>query len=791
MSIIITGAGGYVGQELAAALLASSPDLTVTLTDVVAPEVPASAAAQHASRAKCIQADLTSPKVVDELFTESNHFDTVYLLHGIMSSGSEANFELGMRVNLDSSRYILERLRAVQPGVKVVFTSSLAVYGLAPPGFVIDETNFPPVPLSSYGSQKLIVETLLNDYSRRGFLDGRAVRLPTVTVRAGKPTQAASSFASGIIREPFNGEKAILPVGKSTEMWICSPYTVVKNLMHARTIPKEAFGDSRSVNLPGLVVSVQQMLDALEEVGGKERRALVEEKYDPEVDRIVQTWSPYFNPARALKLGFSEDIPMIENVRRYATFNFNQALRSRAALKAVQPVKRGFASPVSLPSTTQSTTLSNGFTIATEYSPWAQTSTVGVWIDAGSRAETDKTNGTAHFLEHLAFKGTNKRSQHQLELEIENMGAHLNAYTSRENTVYYAKSFNNDVPKAVDILADILQNSKLESAAIERERDVILREQEEVDKQLEEVVFDHLHATAFQNQPLGRTILGPKENIQTITRDNLTDYIKTNYTADRMVLVGAGGIPHDQLVKLAEEHFGSLPSKAPTSAALALTAEQKRTPEFIGSEVRLRDDTLPSAHIALAVEGVSWKDDDYFTALVAQAIVGNWDRAMGNSSYLGSKLSSFVEQNGLANSFMSFSTSYSDTGLWGIYMVSENLTRLDDLVHFALREWSRLSFNVTAAEVERAKAQLKASILLSLDGTTAVAEDIGRQIITTGRRLTPEDIERTIGQITEKHVMDFAQRKLWDQDVALSAVGSIEGILDYNRIRGDMSRNAA
>ncbi|KAJ6191134.1 hypothetical protein N7519_001155 [Penicillium mononematosum] len=454
---------------------------------------------------------------------------------------------------------------------------------------------------------------------------------------------------------------------------------------------------------------------------------------------------------------------------RRLAFNLNQALRTRAALKSIQPVKRGFASPVALPSTTQSTTLSNGFTIATDHSPWAQTSTVGVWIDAGSRAETDKTNGTAHFLEHLAFKGTNKRSQHQLELEIENMGAHLNAYTSRENTVYYAKAFNNDVPKAVDILADILQNSKLEAGAIERERDVILREQEEVDKQLEEVVFDHLHATAYQTQPLGRTILGPKENIQTITRDNLTDYIKTNYTADRMVLVGAGGIPHEQLVRLAEEHF-------------------EAHPEFIGSEVRLRDDTIPSAHIALAVEGVSWKDDDYFTALVTQAIVGNWDRAMGQSPFLGSKLSSHVSHHNLANSFMSFSTSYSDTGLWGIYLVSENLTQLDDLIHFTLREWSRLCNNVTSAEVERAKAQLKASILLSLDGTTAVAEDIGRQIITTGRRLSAEDIERTVSQITEKDVMDFATRKLWDQDLAMSAVGSIEGVLDYQRIRGDMSR---
>lgn len=318
MSVLITGASGYVGQELAATLLANSPYAKVTLTDVVAPTIPASAA-QHASRAKSVQADLTSSKVVDQLINESNPFDTVYLLHGIMSSGSEANFELGIRVNLDATRYILDRLRTTAPGVKVVFTSSLAVYGRAPPGFVIDESNFPPVPSSSYGSQKLIVETLLNDYSRRGFLDGRAVRLPTVTVRAGKPTQAASSFASDIIREPFNGKKAILPVSKETDMWICSPYTVVKNLLHAREIPKEAFGESRSVNLPGLKVSVQEMLDALEEIGGKERRALVEERYDEGIDRIVQTWTPDFSTTRAIQLGFSEDLPMVENIRQYAS----------------------------------------------------------------------------------------------------------------------------------------------------------------------------------------------------------------------------------------------------------------------------------------------------------------------------------------------------------------------------------------------------------------------------------------------------------------------------------------
>lgn len=234
--------------------------------------------------------------------------------------------------------------------------------------------------------------------------------------------------------------------------------------------------------------------------------------------------------------------------------------------------------------------------------------------------------------------------------------------SQRENTVYYAKAFNADVPATIDILSDILQNSKLDPGAIERERDVILRESEEVDKQLEEVVFDHLHATAFQGQPLGRTILGPAENIQSIQRDDLVDYIKTNYTADRMVLVGAGGIPHEKLVNLAEKHFSGLPTAPYNRTASAVAAAQKRKPDFIGSEVRIRDDTIPTANIAIAVEGVSWNDDDYFTALVTQAIVGNWDKAMGNAPHMGSKLSGFVHKNDLANSFMSFSTSYSDTG---------------------------------------------------------------------------------------------------------------------------------
>ncbi|CAF1556945.1 unnamed protein product, partial [Didymodactylos carnosus] len=206
---------------------------------------------------------------------------------------------------------------------------------------------------------------------------------------------------------------------------------------------------------------------------------------------------------------------------------------------------------------TRVTAIQNGLRVASE-DYGLPTCTVGVWIDAGSRFETDKNNGTAHFLEHMAFKGTNKRTQSNLELEVENLGAHLNAYTSREQTVYYAKCFSKDLPQIVELLSDIIQNSKFGEEEIERERSTILREMQEIENNLQEVVFDYLHATAYQGTPLGRTILGPTENVKSIQKGDLLKYVNTHYKAPRMVLAAAGGINHEQLVKLGEEHFGKL-----------------------------------------------------------------------------------------------------------------------------------------------------------------------------------------------------------------------------------------
>lgn len=285
------------------------------------------------------------------------------------------------------------------------------------------------------------------------------------------------------------------------------------------------------------------------------------------------------------------------------------------------------------------TQLDNGLRVATEDSG-AATATVGLWIDAGSRYETDRNNGVAHFLEHMAFKGTAKRSQTDLELEVENLGAHLNAYTSREQTVFYAKCLSKDVPKAVEILGDIIQNSKLGEAEIERERGVILREMQEVESNLQEVVFDHLHATAYQGTPLGNTILGPTKNIKSISRQDLKDYIDTHYSTPRIVLSAAGGVKHNELVKLAEKELGGLKNSFDGKST------QLAPCRFTGSEVRVRDDSLPLAHIAIAVEGCGWSDQDNVPLMVANTLIGAWDRSQGGGVNNASNLARASAEDG-------------------------------------------------------------------------------------------------------------------------------------------------
>lgn len=427
---------------------------------------------------------------------------------------------------------------------------------------------------------------------------------------------------------------------------------------------------------------------------------------------------------------------------------------------------------------TQLTVLDNGIRVATE--DWnAPTATVGLWIDTGSRYETAANNGVAYFLEHMAFKGTAKRTQTQLELEVENMGAHLNAYTSREQTVFYAKCLGSDLGNAVEILADILQNSKFGEQEIERERGVILREMQEVEMNLQEVIFDHLHAVAYQGTPLGRTILGPTKNIKSLNRDDLVHYIKTHYKGPRMVMAGAGGVNHEELCQLTKQHFGNIGIDYENEIPLDLPCR------YTGSDVRIRDDSMPFAHVAIAVEGAGWTDPDNIPLMVANTLIGSWDRSMGGGPHNASPLAKYCAEKGFATSFQSFNTCYKDTGLWGIYFVSDRMNQ-DDMIYNIQHEWMRLCTAVTEFEVDRAKNLLKTNMLLQLDGTTPICEDIGRQMLCYGRRIPQAELEARIDAVDANLVKDVCYKYVYDKCPVIAAIGPIENLTDYNRIRSGM-----
>jgi mitochondrial-processing peptidase subunit beta len=465
--------------------------------------------------------------------------------------------------------------------------------------------------------------------------------------------------------------------------------------------------------------------------------------------------------------------------------------------------------------TTDVTTLDSGLRVASETVQGSETATVGVWIDAGSRYETAHNNGVAHFLEHLAFKGTQKRTQQQLEVEIENMGGHLNAYTSREQTVYFAKVFKNDVGRAVEILSDILLHSKLDEGAIERERDVILREMSEVNKKQEELVLDHLHATAFQGTGLGRTILGPEENVRSLQRSDLVNYIQQHYTAPRMVIAGAGAINHDELCGLAGEHFGNLPTvpkggvdvpmepayftgsdywcvlcdcisvPSYTVHAFSLTVSFLYYYDlslllFLFHSVKFN--TEDTAYIALAYEAASWTSEYAFPLMLMQVMLGAYDRTEGLGRNHASRLCQDVAEHELAHSVSTFNTCYKDTGLFGVYMVCPH-DKVDDLMWTVMNNLVRMVHMPSDEEVERAKLNLKAIMLMGLDGHSNVAEDIGRQMLTYGRRMTPAEIFSRIDAVTTSDIRATAAKFINDQDHALAAVGGIHELPDYNWVR--------
>ncbi len=328
MKIVVTGGAGFLGQLLVRELcargrLTDAGGQERAIEQIVAIDQTQSGSLFVDDRVGYVVGDIGQPSFVHHVLGVDT--DSVFHLAAVVSGAAERDFDLGMRVNFDGTRMLLDACRRQKRTAKLVFTSSVAVYGQPLPDVVTDATT--PTPQSSYGMQKLVGELLVTDLSRKGFIDGRSVRLPTIVVRPGKPNAAASSFASGIIREPLAGVEAICPVELQTELWLSSPQTAVTAFLHAHELPSATLGNHRSLNLPGLTATVQQMLAALGAAAGEEVASRVKVQIDPAITAIVRTWPGRFETARAQQLGFPQDTDFGVILRAYAQQYAPQALR--------------------------------------------------------------------------------------------------------------------------------------------------------------------------------------------------------------------------------------------------------------------------------------------------------------------------------------------------------------------------------------------------------------------------------------------------------------------------------
>lgn len=317
MEIVVTGAAGFLGQRLIRALLArgelTGPDGRVQRIEKIRAFDVAALTGIDDARVEALTGDIADPKQVEALIGPKTA--SVFHLAAIVSGQAEQEFDLGMRINFDATRLILERIRALETRARFVMTSSVAVFGGALPATVEDSHVWSP--RSSYGTQKALADLLLADYSRRGYLDGRSLRMPTIVVRPGKPNRAASSFASGIIREPVQGDEAVCPVSADTRVWVMSPVRAVENLLHGHELPEAQLADGRVINMPGLSVTVSEMLASLRRVAGDAVADRVRFEPDPVIEKIVYSWPGNFAADYARSLGFRHDADFDEVVRAF------------------------------------------------------------------------------------------------------------------------------------------------------------------------------------------------------------------------------------------------------------------------------------------------------------------------------------------------------------------------------------------------------------------------------------------------------------------------------------------
>jgi len=419
--------------------------------------------------------------------------------------------------------------------------------------------------------------------------------------------------------------------------------------------------------------------------------------------------------------------------------------------------------------TVQTHTLSNGFQIVTEAMPGLKSASVGVWVMAGGRHERIEQNGIAHFLEHMAFKGTTRRNALQIAEAIEDVGGFINAYTSREMTAYYTRVLENDVPLAIDVIADILRSSIFEPSEIEVERGVILQEIGQALDTPDDIIFDWLQEAAYPGQALGRTILGPAEQVSGFDRAALQGFVAEHYQPGRMILSAAGAVDHDAICALAERLFGDMPAGA------AGLAEEAAT--FVGGEHRTIK-SLEQVHFALALEGPTYRAPDIFTAQVFANALGG-----GMSSRLFQEVR---ENRGLCYTVFAQAGAYADTGILTIYAGTSG-EQIEELSCVTIDEIRRAAEGLSEAEIARARIQMKAGMLMGLESPSNRAERLARMISIWGRVPTVEETVERIDAIDVAKLRDFGANLVAKAPSALALYGPAGAAPDLAALRARLA----
>jgi predicted Zn-dependent peptidase len=416
--------------------------------------------------------------------------------------------------------------------------------------------------------------------------------------------------------------------------------------------------------------------------------------------------------------------------------------------------------------------LSNGLIVATETLPHIESVALGIWVKSGSRNEADEEHGIAHLLEHMAFKGTARRSAWQIASEIENVGGEINAATSVETTSFYARVLGDDVPLAVDILADILTESKFDPEELEREQHVILQEIGAAHDTPDDIVFDRFTETAFRHQTIGRSILGTPDTVKSFTSQQLHSFMDRHYGAERMVAVAAGDIRHDDFVRQLESRLGSFRARA--------TSAPPQYAHYVGGDFREARD-LMDAQIILGFEGRAYHVRDFYASQVLSMILGG-----GMSSRLFQEVR---EKRGLCYSVYAFHWGFSDTGIFGVHAATGQ-SDIAELVPVIVSELQRAGEQILPEELNRARAQYRAGLVMSAESAASRASQIARQILLFGRPIPKEELVERLSALTVERLTDLSAR-LFSSKPTVTAVGPIGTLAPYEAIRDALPHTRA